>query len=85
MIILVANLKIVIPSINMSTSLFDPSQKISMSYTKSRWVMANPFEILILEKRPPTFALVKKWLMLSSTSRKSRGDSGKTCQIPLST
>ena len=84
MIILVANLKSVIPFVNMSASLFEPSQTISMSSTKSRWLMASPFEILIPEKRPPTFASIKKWLMLYATSRKSRGDSGKPCQIPLS-
>jgi hypothetical protein len=84
MIILVANLKSVSPSVNMSASLFEPSKKISMSSKKRRWVMANPFEILIPEKRPPTFASVKKWLMLSATSRKSRGDSRQPCRIPLS-
>jgi hypothetical protein len=62
MIIPVANLKSVSPFDNMFASLFEPSQKISMSSTKSRWVMASPFEILIPEKHPPTFSSVKNGL-----------------------
>jgi len=55
----VAIFKRVRPSDNKSASLFDPSQNISISSTKSKWVMAIPFVILIPEKFPPTFAFAK--------------------------
>jgi len=79
----IVDLKSVSPSEIRSVSLFEPSQKMSMSSTKSRCVIVSPIEIFIPEKRSPTLAFDKNRLKHSATRRKSRWERGKPCRSPL--
>jgi hypothetical protein len=80
----VAVLKRHSPSERMSASRIEPSQKISISSTKSKWVRVSPFKILIPVNLPPNFAPSRKRLSPSATRRKSKGERGHPCRRPLS-
>jgi hypothetical protein len=80
----IACLKRVRPSHSFSISHLDPSQKIKMSSTKSKWEIYKPDEILMPLKFPADFASIKKRLRHSATKRKRSGDRGHPCLTPLS-